>query len=375
MPSGNESTGEACEKEDGKMKKIFDELKLEALLITDPYNMRRISGFRGGEGILYISKTQKVLITDSRYTEQAERESEFTVIEEHREHKRETILQECMKKEESGKLADGFRMGYEDESLLCAQFDRLKAELSVDTWVPLGGRVDALRSIKTEEELEYLARAEAIGDAAFSQIITMLKPGMTELEVAAELEYLMKKAGAEDLSFNTIIASGLNSSMPHAIPGEKKLEEGDFITMDFGCKYKGYCSDMTRTVVLGKASERQKEIYQTVLSAQLAALAAVKAGVTGKSVDKVARDIITEAGFGGCFGHGLGHSVGLFIHENPRLSPSDDTVLEAGMVETVEPGVYVPGFGGVRIEDMVVVTEDGCRNLAHSPKELIEIAV
>ena len=163
--------------------------------------------------------------------------------------------------------------------------------------------------------------------------------------------------------------------MPHAIPGEKKLEEGDFVTFDFGCKYKGYCSDMTRTVVLGKASEKQKEIYDTVLKAQLAALEALKAGVTGKSVDKVARDIIAQAGYGECFGHGLGHSVGLFIHENPRLSPSDETVLQAGMVETVEPGIYVPGFGGVRIEDMVVVTEDGYRNLAHSPKELIEVPV
>lgn len=163
--------------------------------------------------------------------------------------------------------------------------------------------------------------------------------------------------------------------MPHAIPGEKRLEEGDFITMDFGCKYKGYCSDMTRTVVLGKASEKQKEIYQVVLKAQLAALDALKAGVTGKSVDQVARDIITEAGYGECFGHGLGHSVGLFIHENPRLAPTDDTVLQAGMIETVEPGIYVPGFGGVRIEDMVVVTEDGYRNLASSPKELIEIPV
>ena len=229
--------------------------------------------------------------------------------------------------------------------------------------------------IKTEEELTYLARAEEIGDKAFEKLLKVVKPGMTELEVAAELEYLMKKEGAEDLSFNTIIASGLNSSMPHAIPGYKKLEVGDFVTCDFGCKYKGYCSDMTRTFVLGKASEKQKEIYNVVLKAQLAGLAAVKAGVSGSSVDKVSRDIIAEAGYGEYFGHGLGHSVGLFIHESPRLSPSDDTILQAGMIETVEPGIYVPGFGGVRIEDMVVVTEDGCRNLAHSPKELIEVPI
>lgn len=351
---------------------ILNELKLDAVVITDAYNMRHVSGFRGGEGALYISETQKVLITDSRYTEQAEKESDFTVVEEHREHKREQILKECMEKE--GKTG-GFHMGYEDESLLCSQFDKMKEALPVAVWTPLKDRIDNLRSIKTEEELKYLAKAEEIGDKAFAKLLPLLKPGMTELQAAAELEYLMKQEGAENLSFSTIVASGLNSSMPHAIPGEKKFEEGDFITFDFGCKYKGYCSDMTRTIVLGKASEKQKEIYNVVLKAQLAALDALRAGVSGSSVDKVARDIITEAGYGEYFGHGLGHSVGLFIHENPRLSPTDDTILQPGMVETVEPGIYVPGFGGVRIEDMVVVTEDGYVNLAHSPKELIEIPV
>ena len=361
------------DEEEAKMlNAILDELKLNALVITDPYNMRHVSGFRGGEGALYISAAQKVLITDSRYTEQAGKESDFTVIEECRGHNRQTILKECMEKEN---VSGDFHMGYEDQSMLCCDFDKLRKELPVQTWTPLGSRIDDLRQIKTEEELEYLARAEEIGDKAFAEFLKIVKPGMTELEAAAELEYLMKKEGAEDLSFNTIIASGLNSSMPHAIPGYKKLEEGDFVTCDFDCKYKGYCSDMTRTFVLGKASDKQKEIYKVVLKAQLAGLAAVKAGVSGASVDKVARDIITEAGYGDCFGHGLGHSVGLFIHESPRLSPSDDTILKANMIETVEPGIYVSGFGGVRIEDMVVVTEDGCRNLAHSPKELIEVPV
>lgn len=354
------------------MKKIFEELQLDALLITDPYNMRHLSGFRGGEGALYISETQKVLITDSRYTEQAEKESDYTVIEEKNSHKRVDILRECMEKE--GKT-DGFTMGYEDEAMLCSQFFSLEKALDVTCWAPVGDKVSNLRQIKTAEEQEYLAKAEEIGDRAFAKILDFLKPGLTELEVAAELEYLMKKEGAEDLSFNSIIASGINSSMPHAIPGEKKLEEGDFVTMDFGCKYKGFCSDMTRTVVLGKASEKQKEIYNVVLKAQLAALDATKAGVTGASVDKVARDIIAEAGYGDCFGHGLGHSVGLEIHESPRLAPTGTTVLQAGMSETVEPGIYVPGFGGVRIEDMVIVTEDGCRNLTSSPKELIEVPV
>lgn len=353
-----------------KAQELIKNEGLVGMIITDPYNMRHISGFRGGEGALYISATQQVLITDSRYTEQAEKESDFTIVQEHRGHTREQIFAECLaKEEEEGTLA----IGYEDQSLLCCQFDKMAKAMPVKDWVPMGGKVDALRRIKTAEEIEYLAQAEHIGDVAFSKILDFLRPGVSELEVAAELEYQMKKAGAEDLGFNTIIASGLNSSMPHAIPGKKKLEAGDFVTMDFGCKYEGYCSDMTRTVVLGKANDKQKEIYNVVLEAQLAGLASVKAGKTGKEVDKVARDIITKAGYGEYFGHSLGHSVGLFIHEKPGLAPSDETVLQAGMIETVEPGIYVPGFGGVRIEDMVLVTEEGCRNLASSPKELIEL--
>ena len=255
------------DEEEAKMlNAILDELKLNALVITDPYNMRHVSGFRGGEGALYISAAQKVLITDSRYTEQAGKESDFTVIEECRGHNRQTILKECMEKEN---VSGDFHMGYEDQSMLCCDFDKLRKELPVQTWTPLGSRIDDLRQVKTKEELEYLAKAEEIGDKAFAEFLKIVKPGMTELEAAAELEYLMKKEGAEDLSFNTIIASGLNSSMPHAIPGYKKLEEGDFVTCDFGCKYKGYCSDMTRTFVLGKASDKQKEIYNVVLKAQL----------------------------------------------------------------------------------------------------------
>lgn len=354
------------------VEQFLEERGLDALVVTDPYNMRHISGFRGGEGCLYLSRKRRLLITDSRYTEAAEKESDFEVAKESISRKREEILKEAVEGE--GK-SSGFVMGYEDQSLICCQFDRLREALPVEKWVPLKNALAELRMVKSQEELECLARAEEIGDRAFEKLLPQLKVGMTELEAAALLEYLMKKEGAEDLSFATIVASGVNSSMPHAIPGEKRFEEGDFITFDFGCKYRGYCSDMTRTVVLGKASEKQREIYQVVLKAQLAALKALRAGVSGASVDKVARDIITQAGYGDCFGHGLGHSVGLEIHESPRLSPSDDTILRAGMIQTVEPGIYVPGFGGVRIEDMVIVTEEGCRNLAHSPKELVEIPV
>ena len=183
----------------------------------------------------------------------------------------------------------------------------------------------------------------------------------------------MRDAGAEGTSFDTIAASGIHSSMPHAVPTDKVLEEGDFLTMDFGCLVNGYCSDMTRTIVYGRADEKQKEIYDVVLQAQMTALQAIKPGMTGKEVDAIARDVIKVAGYGDCFGHSLGHSVGLEIHETPCFSPREESVIEPGMVITVEPGIYVEGFGGVRIEDVVVITENGCENITHSPKERMEI--
>ena len=196
---------------------------------------------------------------------------------------------------------------------------------------------------------------------------------VTEKQVAAHIEFYMRDAGAEGTSFDTIAASGIHSSMPHAVPTDKVLEEGDFLTMDFGCLVNGYCSDMTRTIVYGRADEKQKEIYDVVLQAQMAALHAIKPGMTGKEVDAIARDVIKEAGYGDCFGHSLGHSVGLEIHETPCFSPREESVIELGMVITVEPGIYVEGFGGVRIEDVVVITENGCENITHSPKERMEI--
>ena len=347
---------------------ILQETGIGAVLVTDPYHLRYLSGFRGGEGMLYISADMKVLITDSRYTEAAGRESDYTVEEESASRRRETIVRECLG------LDGAARVGYEDEDLRCSTFAALKEKLpEVAVWVPVKRRISDLRRIKDRRELEALANAEAVGDAAFADILEVLRPGMTEKEAAAELEYRMKQHGADGFSFDTIVASGPNSSMPHAIPTDRPFANGDFVTMDFGCIFDGYCSDMTRTVVIGRADEKQKEIYGTVLRAQEACLAHLRAGITGREADAYARDIIREAGYGERFGHGTGHGVGLFIHEEPRISPNDGTVLQAGMVETVEPGIYLPGFGGVRIEDMVVITEDGCRNLTSSPKELIEL--
>lgn len=346
---------------------LFQRAGVDGILVTDPYNMRYISGFSGGEGALLLAPGENVLITDSRYTEAAEKETCFRVLEESRSHPRTELLGRLIR--ERGILS----LGFEDGSVSFREYGRLRDALESVRLVPAGNALDSLRAVKTEEELSLIRRAEAIGDYAFYKILEVLKPGVTELEVAAELEYQMKRAGAEGVSFETIVASGVHSSMPHAVPTEKKLAAGDFVTMDFGCRYRGYCSDMTRTVVLGKASEEQRRIYQTVLEAQRRALELISAGKTGKEVDAAARSHIEEQGYGRFFGHGLGHSLGLFIHEEPRLSPGDDTILLPGMVETVEPGVYVPGFGGVRIEDLVEVREDGCENYTKSPKELMEL--
>ena len=352
-----------------KMSNLIEPLlQTDAMLITDPYNMRYLSGFRGGEGILYISGKSHVLITDSRYTEAASKESTYKVEEESRNRRREEILASYIRGEKIRTL------GFEDLHMKCAAYQKLRDAMPEGLrFIPLGGSVNALREIKSEGEIQLLARAEQIGDEAFSDLLGVLHAGMTEREVAAELEYRMKKRGAQGFSFDTIAASGPNSSMPHAIPTDRKLADGDFLTLDFGCLYEGYCSDMTRTIAIGNVSNRQKEIYHTVLAAQNAALQGLHAGMTGEAGDALARDVIRKAGYGDCFGHALGHSVGLYIHEEPRLGPGSRVILKKGMIETVEPGIYVPGFCGVRIEDMVVITDDGVIDLTHSPKELIVI--
>jgi Xaa-Pro aminopeptidase len=309
-----------------------------------------------------------VLITDSRFTEAASKESSFEIIEENHAHKRVKILRELLD-------ADGASIvGYEDKYMHCYAFSRLQNALpEIRQWLPLEEQIDGLRKIKTERELELIGRAEKIGDEAFGSLLTQLRPGMTEREAAARMDYEMKIRGAVSLSFDTIMASGVNSSMPHAVPTDKVLEKGDFLLMDFGCIYEGYCSDVSRTIVIGEADARQKEIYQTVYEAQQRALDGIRPGVTAHDCDALGRGVIEKAGFGPNFGHMLGHGVGLYYHEAPVLCPSDSSVIEEGMVLTVEPGIYIQGFGGVRIEDMVVVEKDGVRLLSHTPRELIEL--
>ncbi len=351
------------------MLNFLENNKTDAVIISDPFNMRHISGFAGGEGFVYVSAKRKVIITDSRYTEAASKEAKegFEVIQSTVNKSDIDIIKELAQADKAGVI------GYEDLFLTCNLFNRIKSVCGFETMQALGESVNDLRIIKTEEELGKLRMAESIGDKAFTEILNFIKPGVTELQIAAELEYSMKKNGAEHLSFDTIVASGKNSSLPHAVPTNKPVEAGDFVTMDFGCTYDGYCSDMTRTIVVGKASDKQVDIYETVLKAQLEAMKVIRSGVVGRDVHKAAADVIASKGYGNYFGHGLGHSVGLYIHENPRFSPSESRQIMANTIETVEPGIYIPDFGGVRIEDMIAVTEEGFENFTHSPKQLIEL--
>lgn len=351
-----------------KVIEILDKLSMDAILVSNGFNMRYLSGFSGATEYLYISRRKQIIFTDFRYTIQANNEShDFEVIEVDGNRDYCKYINEIMVTENINIL------GYEDNDLLCSDFVKLKEKLNVKDMAPVKDALTNLRIVKTENELECIKQAEAIGDIAFSKILDIIRPGMTELEVAAHLEFLMKTNGASGLSFDSIVASGVNSSMPHATPSNKIIQNGDFLTMDFGCLYKGYCSDMTRTIVIGKASQEQKKIYNTVLKAQLAALDQIKAGCFGREIDKIARDIINHAGYEGCFGHGLGHSVGLNIHEEPRCSVAAEGILHANVTMTVEPGIYIKDFGGVRIEDLVVVTNEGHVNFTHSKKELIEL--
>lgn len=350
-----------------RVQELLKKLSIDAILISNGNNMRYVSGFAGETGYIYISEKRHAVLTDFRYTIQAELEAEGYEIITIGNGGYEESINDIIRTDKIN------RLGFEAEDMLYAKYSSLKDKLRVDELVPIGSQITAMRRIKSPRELERIKSAEAIGDQVFIEILDFLQPGMTELEIAARIEYLLKLKGAQGISFNAIVASGINSSMPHAVPSHKKIEKGDFLTMDFGCIYEGYCSDMTRTIVIGKASQKQKDVYDTVLKAQLAALDYIKAGLKGKEVDKVARDIIYQAGYEGCFGHGLGHSVGLHIHENPRLSMLEEDVLEVGMTETVEPGIYIKGFGGVRIEDLVVVTKDGHENYTFSEKKLIEL--
>ncbi len=356
--------------------------KLDGVILTDGYNIHYLSGYKGHTGCMLVLHEKKYILTDSRYTEQVGLEaSDFECVDIGLDGYSKcinNIIQNKSKEsnDKSSNETSRFKLGFENEHISYKQHKAFADTFGVCVeLVPLDNKVDALRMLKDEYEIECIAKAESIGDEAFSHMLEFIQEGLTEKQIALELEYVMKSLGADGLSFDTIAASGPNSSLPHAVPTDRKLQDGDFLIMDFGCIYKGYCSDMTRTVFIGEnPTEKQMEVYTVVLKAQREALKLVKPGAKCSDIDACARKIISDAGYGEYFGHGLGHSVGLYIHEEPRCSRKCDTILEAGMTMTIEPGIYLPGEFGVRIEDLVIVTEDGYRNLTSSEKNLFLLA-
>lgn len=355
------------EKRLAKLRERLAANNLDAAFLYSKENRRYISGFTGSTGYVVVTAKKAYFITDFRYKDQAQEQCKgFEVII----HGSSALMSEIKK----AVLDNGVkRIGIEDNFMTVAMYESLKCNLEGVEIAPLKDMMEVIRMIKDADEVANIEKAANIADIAFNHILGFIKPGVTEKEVALELEYAMKKNGATDCSFESIVASGVRSSLPHGVFTEKVINNGEFLTLDFGCVYNGYCSDMTRTVFVGKADEKQKEIYNTVLEAQERALEQIKPGLLGKDVDKVARDIITAAGYGENFGHGLGHGVGLAVHEEPRVSPLGERILEAGMIITDEPGIYISEYGGVRIEDLVLVTEDGYRTLSKSPKHLIEL--
>lgn len=345
-------------------RKKLGEKGLDGALVMKKENYMYMSGFTGTSAYLIITQHDAVLVTDFRYREQAEIEASLYEVVQFQGDVHFTL-------EEQLKAKGVKRLGFEGSFLSYDRYMEFKSKLGVDEMVPMGGIIESLRVIKDEKEIEIIKKAVEIADMAFSHILGLLKPGVRETEVAAELEYHMKKLGASGASFETIVASGKRSSMPHGVASEKALEKGDAITLDFGAVYKGYCSDMTRTVFLGKPGAELEKIYRIVLEAQEEAMEKAAKGLKGSEIDRIARDIIAREGYGDYFGHGLGHGVGLEIHEEPRLSTGSSTTMENGMTVTVEPGIYISGLGGVRIEDIIVINGDNPIVLTKSPKEMI----
>lgn len=350
-----------------KLRAQLAQQPIDGMLIIKPENQRYVSGFTGTSGYLLVTDTDAVLITDFRYTEQAREQAPHFRIVEHGSSAPDSLLSEIHK-------LGIKRLGFEKDYLTYTLYATYKDKFAPVELVPTEGVIEKLRAIKDQQEIAVLRQAAKIADDAFSHILGFLKPGVSERDVAIELEFYMRRQGAKSSSFDTIVASGVRSSLPHGVASDKLLEKGDFVKMDFGALYQGYCSDLTRTVVLGEPGARQREIYEVVREAQLHALHHLKPGMTGKEADALARDLIQAKGYGDNFGHSLGHGIGLFIHEEPRLSALSNDILQPGMAVTVEPGIYVAGFGGVRIEDDVVITETGIEILTGSPKELLILA-
>ncbi len=346
-----------------RIERLFDNIEEGRAVFVSGYpNIFYYSGFTSEDAWLIISKDTRLIVTDSRYTVQArEQAPDFEIVDCAKGWRK---IFEAVAEEE---------ICFEENALTFGFFEKLKHNAVGKRFYKAQREIDAPRRIKDSAELKLIADAEHIGDMAFSHMLEFMRPGMTEREIALELEMFMKKHGASGLSFATIAASGVRSAMPHGVASDKIVKRGELLTLDFGCVYKGYCSDMTRTVVFGAPDGRQKEIYDLVFKAQTAAIGGIYEGIGCADADRIARGIISEAGYGKNFGHSLGHSVGVEIHEMPCFSPNSKDTLVSGNVMSVEPGIYIDGWGGVRIEDLIAVIDGEVVNLTSSDKNLIAI--
>lgn len=349
------------------LQKLLGEEKTgTCALILSPENRKYFTGFSSSDGFLLVSKDRAVFITDGRYIEAAQKQIDSC----------EVVLLEKAYPQIAGLLGEMgcSRLLVESTRMTVSTYNSLKGVLkktSILTDTTLDTLINSLRSVKAENEIESIVKAQGIAEKAFEHILKFIKVGVTEKEIALELDFYMLRNGGEGLSFETIAVSGKNSSMPHGVPSDKKIENGNFITMDFGTIINGYHSDMTRTVAVGFATDEMKSVYSAVLQAQQWCLDNIKAGIPCKKGDDFARSVIKDLGYGQYFTHSTGHGVGVEIHEYPNLSPASDSVLEVGNIVTVEPGIYIPDSFGVRIEDMALITENGCINLTKANKELI----
>lgn len=349
--------------------KIAEKLEaygLDAMMVTSAPNRHYAARFPSTAGVAVVTKDKSFFITDSRYIEAAGKRITGAEIRQSTTQIPATdIVNEIIK-------AHGIqKLGFEEQYATVAEYNQWQKKLDGVELVPATKLLMELRGVKEPEEIDCMIKAQRIAEKALTEVLDFIKPGVTEKEISAYLQYRMLCNGAEKMSFEPIVVSGVNSSMPHGVPSDKKIENGDFVTMDFGCVYGGYCSDMTRTVAVGYATEEMERVYHTVLAAQEAGIRAARAGVTGKSIHEAAAKVIADAGYGQYFGHGFGHGVGVEIHEGAGAAPNSEQLLPAGAVISAEPGIYIPGKFGVRIEDVIVLREDGCTDIMEAPRGLI----
>ncbi|MEG2644529.1 MAG: aminopeptidase P family protein [Enterococcus sp.] len=346
-----------------KLRALMTEDMIDGYLVTSPANLRYLTNFTGTAGVAFITQEQAYFITDFRYMEQANNQTQGLTILQHQGD----IVGEIIRLVESQQISV---FGFEDAFLTVAEYSVFEEVIDAEL-APASGLIESLREQKDDAEIAIIEKACAIADEGFQHVLKMIRPGMTEIEVANQLDFFMRSLGASGTSFETIVASGAHSALPHGVASEKVIEQGDMVTLDFGCVYQGYVSDITRTFAIGDPGQELKDIYQIVLGAQQKVIDAAKAGVTGAQLDAIARDFITQAGYGEAFGHSTGHGIGMEIHEGPNISRSNEDELMIGNVITDEPGIYIAGLGGVRIEDDLLILAEGNRILTQSPKELI----